>query len=304
VIIKNKKPTLSIIIVNFNVKELLLNCLESIYKSKGAKKQWEIIVVDNASSDNSVNTVKKKYPLVRVIVSKRNLGFSSANNLGVSQSRGKFVLFLNPDTLVESKTLQETLDFMIADEKIGALTCRVDLPDGKMDYSCHRGFPTPWNSLCYFTGLSKLFPKSKTFAGYPATYHEIEKVHVIDCCSGVFLLVRREAGDNIGWWDEDYFWNGEDIEFCYRLKEAGYLIYFYPKVKITHFKGSSSGLKKTARTKVLREVRIKSAKSASEAMKIFYKKHYQNKFFLLRILILFGIFALEKYRLFRISLSK
>ncbi len=301
---KKNKTDLSIIIVSFNVKKLLLNCLESVYKSKPTRSNWQVIVVDNASTDNSISEVKNKYPQVEILESKTNLGFSAANNLGVQYAKGKFILFLNPDTLINNSAIQKSLRFIQLNPRIGGLTCKVSLPNGSLDYSCHRGFPTPWNSFCYFTGLSKLFPHSKLFSGYSATYLNISKIHEIDCCSGVFLIVRKQAGDMINWWDEDYFWNGEDIEFCYQLKEKGWKIYFYPEVKITHFKGSSSGLWKTGKTKVTKEVRIQSTKSASEAMRIFYKKHYGNSFVFFRMLTLLGTSLLEKHRLLKIRLAK
>ncbi|OGE25533.1 hypothetical protein A3C26_02380 [Candidatus Daviesbacteria bacterium RIFCSPHIGHO2_02_FULL_39_12] len=304
---KSESPELSIIILNYNVKDLLLNCLESVFKSKGKEDKWQIIVVDNASSDESVEAVKKKYCSlstalrVDLIENQSNLGFAAGNNEGVKKAKAPVILFLNPDTLVLDKAIQKSLIFLLSDPDIGALTCKVNLPDGKMDYSCHRGFPTPWNSLTYFLGLSKLFPKSAFLAGYTASYMDITKTHEMDCGSGTFLMVRKIAGDQINWWDKDYFWNGEDIEFCFSLKEKDWKIYFYPEVQILHFKGSSSGLWSTSKIKVEQHVKLKTASHAASAMRIFYKKHYYDKYPpYLRDLVLLGIKSLEHYRRFKI----
>ncbi len=284
-------PDLSIIILNYDVKDLLLNCLESIFKNKGKEDNWQIIVVDNASVDGSVEAVKRKYKNEVVLVeNKENLGFAAGNNVGVKHAKAPVVLFLNPDTLAVSEAIQKSYEYLMSNPDIGALTCRVELSDGKLDYSCHRGFPTPWNSFTYFAGLARTFPKSKLFSGYTATYLDINKPHEIDCATGAFLMVRKIAGDQIKWWDKDYFWNGEDIEFCYSLKIRGWKIYYYPEAKIIHYKGSSAKKEKS-----------KTVSYGVSAMKIFYKKHYYKKYPpFLRELTLLGINVLEKYRKFKI----
>ncbi len=300
-----ESPDLSIVILNYNVKRLLLNCLESIFKNKTSKDNWQVIVVDNASSDGSVEAVKKEYPGVEVIANKENMGFSAGNNIGVKKAKAPVILFLNPDTKIVGDTIQKTYQYLMGNPDIGAITCRVELPDGSLDYSSHRGFPTPWNSFCYFSGLSKLFPKVPLFSGYTASYLDTNKTHEIDCLTGAFLMVRKIAGEQIGFWDTDYFFNGEDIEFCYSLKEKGWKIFFYPEVKIIHFKGSSSGLWKTSAIEVDKKVRLKAATHGISAMRIFYKKHfYKNYPPLFRDLILFGIKLLEHYRKVKIWISQ
>ncbi len=292
---------LSIIILNYNVRELLINCLDSVFKSKGKEDKWQIIVADNASIDGSMEAVKRRYEDIEIIGNKENLGFAAGNNEGVKKAKAPVVLFLNPDTLVLDKAIQKSLKFLVSDPDIGALTCKVNLPNGKMDYSCHRGFPTPWDSFTYFSGLAKVFPKQKLFSGYTATYLDIKNAHEMDCGSGTFLMVRKIAGDQINWWDKDYFWNGEDIEFCFSLKQKGWKIYFYPEAEILHFKGSSSGLWSTSAIQVDKEVKLKAASHAASAMRIFYKKHYYKKYPpLFRDLVLLGIKSLEHYRKFKI----
>mgnify|MGYP001570445755 CR=1 FL=1 len=300
-----ENPNLSIVILNYNVKELLLNCLQSIFKNKG-KENWQIIVVDNASSDGSVEAVKEKYEIasspsaprnddvVELVENKSNLGFSAGNNAGVKKAKAPVVLFLNPDTVVVDGAIQKSLAYLLSNPDIGALTCRVELPDGKMDYSCHRGFPTPWNAFAYFSGLSKLFPHFPIFSGYTASHLDINNTHEIDCLTGAFLMVRKIAGDQINWWDTDYFWNGEDIEFCYSLKEKGWKIFFYADAKIIHYKGSSAG-KEKART----------ISHGASAMRIFYRKHYYEKYPpIFRDLILAGIKLLEHYRKAKLWISQ
>ncbi len=293
-----ENPDLSIIILNYNVKDLLLQCLESVFKSKTKEDNWQIIVVDNASSDGSVEAVRELAShivsgnVIEVVENQSNLGFAGGNNVGVKLAKASVVLFLNPDTVIVGKAIAKSYEYLISNPDIGALTCRVELPDGKLDYSCHRGFPTPWNSFCYFLGLSKLFPKWKLFAGYTATYLDTSKTHEIDCLTGAFLMVRKIAGEQINWWDKDYFWNGEDIEFCYSLKEKarlpdgqGWKIYFYPEARIIHYKGSSARKEKA------------TISHGISAMRIFYKKHYYYQYPpIFRDVVLAGIKMLEHYR--------
>lgn len=305
----SESPDLSIIILNYNTGQLLLNCLNSIFKSKTDKDNWQIIVVDNASEDGSVEVVKKKYCSssatlrVDLLENQSNLGFSAGNNVGVSLAKAPVVLFLNPDTLVVDKAISKTVKFLLSNPDIGAVTCRVELPDGKLDYSCHRGLPTPWNAFTYFSGLAKLLPHSALFSGYTATYLNTQKTHEIDCLTGAFLMVRKIAGDQIGWWDEDYFFNGEDVEFCYNLRHLGWKIYFYAEAKIIHYKGSSSGLWQTAANKVDKKQILAASRHGISAMRIFYNKHYYKVYPpVIRDVVLAGIRLLEQYRYWTIML--
>lgn len=309
---KDQNPDLSIIILNFNVRELLLNCLKSIFDGMGKEDRWQVIVVDNASEDGSVEAVKKRYKIassqtprndkvVELLQNKENLGFAAGNNAAIPLVKSPMVLFLNPDTVVLDDAIGKSLKFLMSNPDIGAVTSKVELPNGNLDYSCHRGFPTPWNAFCYFIGLAKMFPQWSLFAGYTATHLNLMEPHEIDCGSGTFLMVRKIAGDSIGWWDQGYFWNGEDIEFCYDLKEKGWKIFFYPEAKIIHFKGSSSGLWSTAASEVPHETRMKSATHAASAQRIFYTKHFYKKYPpVLRELILWAINLLEHFRKFKI----
>src|SRR3989338_6743898 len=282
---------LSIIIVSYNTKDFIEECLESI-KATSKGFDYEIIVVDNASEDNSLEMLKTKFPDVIVVKNQENIGFSKANNLGVEKSEGRYVLFLNPDTVVYEDALLNMVKFMDEHTKAGAATCKLIMPNGKLDDAAHRGFPNPWNSLSYFSGLSKVFPSSKLFGGYNLGFLDFSKTHEIDACAGAFIMVRRQVGEKIGWWDEDYFFYGEDLEFCFRLKGEGWKIYFVPSISVLHYKGVSGGIKKVSKEITTANIETKKRATAwrFDAMEIFYRKHYQNKYpFFLTWLVNLGI---------------
>lgn len=277
-----KTPKLSIIILNHNTRTLLHQCLGSIHGD------YQIIVVDNNSSDKSVEMVKKEFPKVEVLARNVNDGYTRGNNAARKLAKGEYVLFLNSDTKAFPDTLKVMIDFMDSDKTVGVSTCLTELPDGKLYYACHRGFPTPLNSLLYFLGLpSSYYPK----------YQNI--IHEIDACSGTFLLIRKWLLDEINWFDEDYFSYGEDLEMCYRIKELGYKVMFNPNVKLIHYWGASSGLKSTSKdvTTANKENSDKWNKARYEAMKIFYDKHYREKYSeLFRWVVFMGIDLMNSLR--------
>lgn len=292
---------LSIITVSYNTKEFIRKLLSSIEENISKEISYEVVVVDNASSDSSVLMIKKEFPKVKLIANKDNLGFSKANNIGIKKaSKSRYVLFLNPDTLLEKGTIEYMIKFMDEHSNAGASTCKVVMGNGQIDDATHRGFPTPWNSLTHFSGISKLMPKSTFLNGYYLGWKDIDKVHEIDALAGAFMLVRREAGEDVGWWDEDYFFYGEDIDFCYMLKQKGWKIYYVPNVSIFHHKGVSGGIKKNSKeiSTATKETRVRITKSRFNAMKIFYKKHYAKKYpGLLTLLVMLGINAKLWYSL-------
>lgn len=293
-----KKPDLSIVILSYNTKDLLRQCLISLGKVR-KEVNFVVIVPDNGSTDGSPEMVEKEFPWVKkVIRNGENLGFAAGNNVALKTVDTEYVLLLNPDTIVYKNTLKVVLRYLQKHKKVGAATCRVELPSGEIDYSCHRGFPTPWNAFCYFSGLSKLFPSYKLFSGYTATYMDLNKIHEIDSLTGAFAMIRTNVGKKIGWFDEDYFWNGEDIDFCFRLKKIGWKIIFIPDVNITHFKGSASGLHKTAASKPTKSVVQKAVLSSTQVMRLFYQKHLsQNYPFFVNWIVYFGINLLRILRL-------
>jgi len=297
-----KKIDLSIIIVSYNTRDLLRDCLASIAKAEREGLAIEVVVVDNGSTDRSDQMVENQFPQVKLIANKKNIGFAAANNIGLKHSTGRYLLFLNPDTIVGPGTFKAMISFMDKNPKVGAATCRVELPDGTLDYSCHRGFPTPWNAFAFFSGLAKVFPKTKLFAGYPLSFLPLDRIHEIDSACGAFLIVRREAGKEIGWWDEDYFWYGEDLDFCFRLKKKGWKIIFNPETKIIHYKGAASGIKKHSQkvATATRETKIRAAKASTQVMRIFFQKHYKDRYpKAVYWLVMRGIGLLEKVRLAR-----
>jgi len=288
---------LSIIIVNYNTKEFLRNCLNSVVEST-KNISYEIIVVDNASRDGSVEMIGKECPQVRLIANKQNVGFSKANNQGVKISKeSRYVLFLNSDTIVENKTLEEMINFMDFHKDAGAATCKLVMPNGQIDDAIHRGFPTPWNALCHFSGLARIFPKSRIFSGYNLGWMNLDKAHRIDALAGAFMLVRWSAGEEAKWWDEDYFFYGEDLDFCFMLKQKGWKIYYVPEFSIKHFKGVSGGIKSVSKniTTASEETKIRATKSRFNAMRIFYRKHYQDNYpWIVNFLVNIGISLREK----------
>jgi len=279
---------LSIIILSHNTEKLLEQCLESLPK----RDDYQVIVIDNASTDGSVAMVEEKFPWAKLVKNTTNLGYTKGNNGAQKLAFGEYVLFLNSDTKVYKNTLETMVAFMDSHPDTGVSTCLTELPDGTLYYACHRGFPTPWNSLAYFSGLAKVFPRWKIFAGYTATYLPIDKIHEIDACSGTFLFIRKKILDQIGWFDEDYFAYGEDIEMCFRVKELGYKIMFVPNAKIMHYWGASSGLKSTSKEVAATDPKNQARwnEARYDAMRIFYDKHYRRKYpGFLRTLVLGGI---------------
>lgn len=282
------KTDLSIIILNYNTKQLTIDAVSSIEKNyleevKG--ERFEVIVTDNASPDGSLDEFKKyakktKIKSFHVVDNGGNIGFSKGNNNGLKFAKGRYVLFLNPDTIVYPKTLSRIIEFMDEHPDAGAATCKVEIPAGGIDEASHRGFPTPWNAFTHFSGLERVFPKSRLFAGYLQGWKNLEIVHEVDAISGAFLMVRRDIGEKIGWWDEEYFFYGEDIQFCYNVRKLGYKIYYIPDVSILHYGGVSSGIKKQSHhiTTADIEHRRKMQGHRFDAMRIFYKKNYSGKY--------------------------
>lgn len=298
------KVDISIIILNYNAGDFLLKCIQSIEQADLCGLKIEVIVVDNNSSDGSLEQLKTKD--LRLVKNKKNIGFSAGNNVGVREASGKYVLFLNPDTVLSKNSLRETFDFMEENKSAGACSAYIRLSNGEIDESSHRGFPTPWNAFTHFSGLEKVFPKSRLFSGYTMGWlRGNKKIHEVESINGAYFFIRREAGEEVSWWDEDFFWYGDDLDFCYRLKKKGWRIFFLPHVNVIHYKGVTSGIKKHSQkiSTASRETRIRSTKASVEAMKIFYKKHYLDKYprFITAIVFL-GMGILVKFRIVKMRL--
>jgi GT2 family glycosyltransferase len=271
---------LSVIIVSYNTRQLLGDCLRSVFAAESPPGGMEVIVVDNASTDGSADMVREKYPHARVIAGTENRGFSAANNTGSAVAQGDILLFLNSDTVLSSAALIEPLAYLKANKSIGALTVCLVYPGGERDPDNHRGFPTPWNALCHFSGLSRLFPDDPRFNGYFRNYEDFEVIHPVPVIAGSYMMMPADLDQRLGGWDESYFFYGEDIDYCYRINQAGYTIVYYPHVTVVHYKGASSGLRKESAeiARPPKETRVKVAKESVRAMKIFYRKFYRDKY--------------------------
>ncbi|MCX8105120.1 MAG: glycosyltransferase [Ignavibacterium album] len=257
---------LSIIIVNYNVKEYLKNLLHSIKKAS-QNLSTEIFVVDNASDDGSVEMIREKFPEVKLIANEKNLGFGKANNLALKEANGKFLLLINPDTLVAEDTFSKLIEFFESHPDAGMVGCKILNPDGTLQLACRRSFPGPWTSFTKVTGLSSLFPKSKLFARYNLTYLDENQTYEVDAISGSFMMMRKEVYDKVGGFDEQFFMYGEDLDLCYRIQKAGYKIYYVHSTQIIHYKGESTKRSSLDETKVF-----------YDAMHLFVKKHLSGSF--------------------------
>lgn len=271
---------LSVIIVNYNTRQLLDDCLASLIAAVAPENGLETIVVDNASGDGSQQMVREKYPHVRLLASEENRGFSAANNMGAAEANGRTLLFLNSDTVLSEEALIQPLAYLDAHANTGAITVRLVYPTGERDPDNHRGFPTPYNALCHFSGISRLFPDSPRFNGYFQSYADFEQTHAVPVIAGSFMMMPRVVYDQLAGWDETYFFYGEDIDICYRIHEAGYEIIYYPHVEVLHYKGASSGLRKESAdiAKPPKETRVKVARESVRAMQVFYGKFYSDKY--------------------------
>ena len=217
---------LSIVIVNYNVRYFLEQTILSVYKSS-VNFDYEIFVVDNNSSDDSLKMMEQKFPEVKVIANIDNVGFSKANNQAIKLANGEFVLLLNPDTIIQEDTLQKCIDKMESDIVIGGLGVKMVDGAGNFLPESKRGFPSPMAAFAKMSGLSKVFPKSKIFGQYHLTYLDKNQSHEIDVLSGAFMLLRKRVLDKVGLLDEDYFMYGEDIDLSYCIKKAGFKNYYF-----------------------------------------------------------------------------
>jgi hypothetical protein len=268
---------ISIIIVSYNVRDFLQQCLHSLDRAS-AHPTVEVIVVDNASVDASAQMVREQFPGVRLIENRTNRGFSRANNQAMRIARGRYLLLINPDTLAQEDTLVALQDFMDAHPEAGAAGCKILNPDGTLQLSCRRSFPTPWVAFCKILGLSRLFPKSRLFGKYNLTYLDPDQIEKVDALSGSFLFLRRRTVKEIGLFDEQYFMYGEDLDLCYRIMKAGWKIYYVPTTQIIHYKGKST---ESSPATVLDFYR---------AMYIFVNKHLRHRYlFFLHWLLILGI---------------
>ncbi len=269
---------LSIIIINYNVKEFLLNLLDSLRKAV-KNISTEIIIVDNASDDGSVEILREKFSNIKLIANKKNVGFGSANNQALQIAKGKYFLLINPDAIVREDTLIKMLEFFDKTPQVGIAGCKVLNPDGSLQLACRRGFPGPWTSFTKVMGLSKLFPKSRLFARYNLTFLDENQTYEVDAISGAFMMMRKEVYEKIGGFDQQFFMYGEDLDLCYRAQKSGYKVYYVHYTEIIHYKGESTKRSSLDETKIF-----------YDAMHLFVRKHFSSSFIvesILQIAILF-----------------
>lgn len=288
-------PILSLIILNYNSGNYLKKCLKSISKSTLPASYYEVIVIDNASTDNSANNLPR-LPNLKVKKLAKNLGFSKGNNFGLTQiaPKIKYIFFLNPDTEIDSNALKNLISTFSENKKIAAISPYITLYATKsLQPESHRSFPNPINSLLYFLNLSR--------SNYlPAA--DINVAHQIPAGVGAAIAIRKSAGEKIKWWDESYFMYGEDLQLCWDLKENSLQLWFIPNIKIIHYQGVSSGIKNHTNSLANNLDKKRSIQASTQAMKIFYQKNLSSKYpKLVNSVTYFGIKILEKYRLWKKS---
>jgi len=261
---------LSVIISTYKERELLKKCLESVFAST-TNFAFEVIVTDSGSFDGSVEMVRNDFPKVKVLDNQKNLGFAGVNNVAIKQAIGKYILLLNADTQVRANTFDASIKYMDAQPEVGAMGAKVLLPNGELDKACRRKFPNPWNSFLRLFGLKK-------FSNYNINT-PIDQETEVDAIMGAYFLIRKSVVDQVGMLDEEFFMYGEDLDWCWRIKEAGHKIMYYPQAEITHFKYGASKL-----------IPFRTIKWAHKAMKIFYHKHQAEKhYWLFNQIVYFGI---------------
>jgi len=270
---------LSVVIVNYNVKHFIEQCLFSVLKAS-ENFECEVFVVDNNSVDGSVTLIREKFPQINLIVNKTNTGFSVANNQAIRLAKGEYILLLNPDTVVQEDTFTRILAFMDAHPEAGGLGVKMLDGQGNFAPESKRGLPTPEVAFYKMFGFSRFFPKSKRFGKYHLSYLPEDQLSEIDVISGAFMLIRKSVLDQIGLLDETFFMYGEDIDLSYRIKKAGYKNYYFPDTQIIHYKGEST--KRSSLNYVV---------IFYKAMAIFSKKHFSgSNAFWFNALIHFAIF--------------
>lgn len=278
---------LGIVIVNWNTRDLLERCLKTLYSSRGVV--FRVVVVDNASDDDSADMVRQRFPQAGLIVSPINGGFSYGNNLGlralgyrgagsVSPDAPRYALLLNPDTELPPDALDQMVRFMDSRPDIGIAGPKLALEDGSLDKACRRSFPTPAVSFYHFSGLAKVFPNSPRFARYNMTFVDPDLEIEVDSVVGAYMQVRREAIEKVGLMDETFFMYGEDLDWAYRVKGAGWTVFYHPQVVVRHVKRAASRSSQKARFEFYR------------AMLIFYRKHFRKTTpWWLHVLVLMGL---------------
>lgn len=278
---------IGVVIVNYRARDLLRDCLVSLLNGGGPS--LDVVVVDNHSEDGSNEMLHAEFPSVTLMALDENVGYGPANNVGVralldgesGHERPKHVLLLNPDTLLPAGAVDILAGYMDSNPQVGAVGPRLVRPDGSLDRACRRGFPSPGVAFYHFLYLDRVFPRSPRFARYNMSYLSESAMAEVDSLVGAFMLIRREALEQSGLFDEAFFMYGEDLDLCFRIKQRGWKVVYNPAATIVHHKGASS--------------KQNSAKANYEfyrAMLLFHRKHYADTtFFAVNWLIVGAILA-------------
>ncbi|HET6319935.1 MAG TPA: glycosyltransferase family 2 protein [Chloroflexota bacterium] len=257
---------LSLVILNYNTREHLRCCLESV-RDGISMLETEVLVVDNASSDGSAEMVTSEFPWVTLIRSPRNGGYAYGNNLGLAHARGAAILLLNPDTLLPHGALTRLLECLHEHPEAGVVGPKLMRPNGSMHLACRRSFPTPAVAFYRVSGLSQLFPRSPRFGRYNLTYLDPDQAMQVDSVCGACLLIRRVVVERIGLLDERFFMYGEDLDWCLRARQAGWTVRYEPSVVVHHQHGAAS-----------RQRALRTTVHFFRAMDLFYRKHYVHRY--------------------------
>jgi GT2 family glycosyltransferase len=286
---------LSIIIVNYETYDLTKQTIESVINHQHPFK-YDIYLIDNASADGSIEKLQENFlkevetGLIKFILNSENKGFAHANNMALRKIDSEYVLLLNSDTVVVDNCLEDSLNYMHTHEDVGALGCKVVLPDNTLDKACRRSFPDFNVSFYRMTGLSRIFPKSKRFGRYNLTYLDEDETYEVDSIVGAFMFVRSKVVRQVGFLDEKFFMYGEDIDWCYRIKAAKWKIIYFSDAKIVHYKGASNSKKQNRRLTY----------EFYRAMYIFYNKHYKEGYPLITTVATYlGIWGICGFNLFK-----
>ncbi len=259
---------LSVVIVSYNTRGVLQNCLDSVFDTIKDELSVEVTVVDNASDDGSVQIVRSRFPQVAVIQNSRNVGFGAANNQAIKTAKDEYVLLLNPDTIVLDRAIQKTVHFMEQHPEADIVGCKLLNLDGSLQPSC-RSFPSIANCFFETLFLYKLFPKNKVIGRYHMTCFSYNKVAEVDMVAGSFMMIKRAVFQYVGGFDEDFFLYSEETDLCLRAKRQGYNVLFFPHASVIHLGGQSSV-----------ENRAQMFGKIHRGKLQFYKKHFSGYQFL------------------------
>jgi GT2 family glycosyltransferase len=269
------KLDLEIIIVSHNTSFWVKKCLSSLqeFPPLSDEHSYQITVVDNASSDDTIAMLAAEFPKINVIALDKNVGFSAGNNAALCKTTARYTMLLNSDTELHTpQALEPLLTYSEDHSDMAVITPRLNLPNGELDWACHRGEPTLWNSFWYFTGVSKWLPGWPRVSGYQRTWQDLSKIHAVEACSGAAMIVRTSAMRKVGLLDESFFMYAEDLDWCKRFRDEEFQIIYHPGVTITHHK-YKSGLSATST-----QLQRKTSRYFYDTMLQYYDKHYRSRY--------------------------